>query len=97
MNIEEDERVFRCAIIPHGTWEDFNKTAQIIEQNLGIKFKKKSEHLEAYYWTFDFEGVEINLHCHEMFGDVELFTDKKDAKDKRVLTTLVEQLKSYMV
>lgn len=96
MNIEERENIFSWVLAPHGTWEEFNQAVQIIEQKLGIQFKKQLDDLDAYYWIFDFEGVEMNLHFHLMFGDVELFTNKNDANNREVLRMLAEQIKKYL-
>ena len=96
MDVEERENIFRCVLFPHGNWEDFSRAVQIIEQKLGIQFKKQLDDLDAYYWIFDFEGVEMNLHFHVMFGDVELFTYKNDVTNGEVLRELAEQIKSYL-
>lgn len=96
MNVEEKENIFNCVIIPDSNWKGFHKVAQIIEENLGIQFKQKLDDFDSFYWILDFEGVEMNLHYHELLGDVELFTDKKDLNNKRVLTMLVEQITKHV-
>lgn len=96
MNIEERENIFSWVVAPHGTWEAFNQVVQIIEQKLGLQFKKQLDDFDAYYWIFDFEGVEMTLHFHVMFGDVELFTDKKELNNRFVLEILAEQIKKHV-
>ncbi|WP_070137734.1 hypothetical protein [Crocinitomix algicola] len=94
MKIEEKERIYNFVISPSGYSKEFKKVAQIIETQLKIKFRQKLNDLESYYWVFDFEGAEINLHLNEMIGDVELFVDKS-ASNNLVLKTLIERVNMY--
>ena len=95
MNTEEKESIYNFVITPNGYAKGFKRVAQIIEAQLKINFRHKLNDLESYYWVFDFEEVEINLHFNEMIGDVELFVDKSSS-NFAVLTTLVERIKMHV-
>ena len=97
MEIEEKDRIYNCVIIPNGFWKGFKKVASILEQNIGIKFSQKLDGFDSYYWIIDFEGVEFNLHYHEMIGDVELFTEKERIENKQVLMSLTDQIEKYLL
>lgn len=96
MKVEEKERIYNCVLVPNGYWKGFEHVAIIIEQNLLIKFKQKLNDFDSYYWIFDYNEIEINLHYHEMIGDVELFTNKDKTKNKQVLINLSNQIKNYL-
>lgn len=94
MTLEENDNIFICVLIPNGYEEGFDLVAGIIEKNLGIKFSGKFDGIDSYYWDFNFEGLEIKLHYHDMVGDVEIFVDKDntDAKEKLVrIANLIEK------
>ncbi len=96
MGVEEKEKIYNCVLIPNGYWDGFNRVSNIIQQKFNIKFKQKLDDFDSYYWTFDFEGLEFNLHYHEMIGDVELFVNKDKIDNKRILTSLSGQLEKYI-
>lgn len=96
MTVVEKDRVYNCVIIPNGYWEGFHLVSNIIEQQLNIKFKHKLDDFDSYYWIFDFEGLEVNLHYHEMIGDVELFVSKDKKENIQLLTSLSGQLKKHL-
>ena len=93
MKIEEKENIYNCIVIPNGDWEGFKVVANSIRTQLKINFKQKVNDVDSYYWSFDFQGIEVNLHYHEMIGDVELFVNKDKSNDIK-LGVLLEDLKN---
>jgi len=94
ITLEENDSIIICVLIPNGYEEGFELIGNIIENTLGIKFSDKFDGIDSYYWDFNFEGVEMKLHYHDMIGDIEVFVDKDniDAKEKLVrIAKLIEK------
>lgn len=84
MEIKENERKYISVLVADCKWEEFYSEADRVERKLRTKFTDKIDDFDSQYWHFLYIDTDFVLHYHERIGDVEVFTDKKNGKDKLI-------------
>jgi len=85
MEVKENERIFSCALEEDCKWKKFYDVAKRIEKKLNVKYNLKAEDFDCLYYDFNYLDTEFVLHYHSMVGDVEVFTNKENCRDKLVM------------
>lgn len=63
-------------------WDKFNLLASELTTKLNVKFTEKVDDFDSKYWHFNFHNTDFVLHYHELSGDVEIYTDQENGRNK---------------
>lgn len=81
-----------------GTLQEFYRTADILNQDLQIKFVRKEDDFDSLNWAFKFKGHELTLQ-YSIYTGISVFPSKNDAaapKDNKAVEDLATALKARL-
>lgn len=78
ITVASTKELFDLLILENVEWDDFHRTAKILENKLSCSIDYRIEDFDSKYWDFSFNERKFTLHYHAMVGNVEILTEIKN-------------------
>ncbi|MBN8782563.1 MAG: hypothetical protein ABS85_02725 [Sphingobacteriales bacterium SCN 48-20] len=85
-------------ITDDGTLREFYRTADILNQDMHIKFVSKEDDFDSLNWAFRFKGHDLTLQ-YSIYTGITVFPSKNDAaapKDNKAVEDFATVLKATL-